>query len=104
MSGAHDAGGVMHAQTHVTFLDQIGFASVHAHAHPNRNLIWPGVASESALGSDRGCDSIGSASKGEKERIALRIDLVAVMLVDRCTQERPALCQHICVALAQEVE
>ena len=55
MPGAHDAGRMMHAQTHiVAFRGQIGFARVQAHANPNRNPFGPGVASESALGVYRG--------------------------------------------------
>jgi hypothetical protein len=56
------------------------------------------------LGFDCSRNGIGRVSKGDKERVALGIDFMAVMLVERCTQKTSALGQHFAVALAQVLE
>src|SRR6516162_8536510 len=91
MSGTHDAGSAMHVQTHVALGRTLRLASVKSHANAHAYPFRPGMAGQGPLGGDCRYHCIGSASKGEKERIALGVDLVAVMLVERCTHQTPAL-------------
>jgi hypothetical protein len=62
------------------------------------------MTGEGTLNSDSRYNCIGGARKGHEEGIALRIDLVAVMLVERCTQEISALGKHVAVVLTQVLE
>src|SRR6266567_7098868 len=57
------------------------------------------MASQGALRGYHCGDSISGTSKGYEESIALRVDLVTMILVERGTQEAPALAEHLCVAL-----
>jgi len=62
------------------------------------------MAGEGALGCHGGVCGIAGTRKNDEEGITLRIDLMAVMLLERCTQKRSALSQHICVALTELLE
>src|SRR5579884_2513910 len=104
MSYAHDASGVMHVQAYVAFRGEFWLARVQPDADMHCHTFWPELASKSTLGGDRSLESIGRTRKSHEEAVPLRIDLVPVPLVERCTQEEAALAQDLWVALAQSLE
>src|SRR5260370_6044459 len=96
---AHDACRLMHAQSHVALSRTLRLAGVQAHAHPHRYSFRPGMGEEGPLASDRCRDGIGGARKGHEERIPLRVNLIAIELEERGTQEGPTSFQEAGVAL-----
>src|SRR6266851_9570283 len=102
--GAHDAGGVMDIQAHIAFGGEFRLARVQAHADTYRHTCWPDVAGESPLGGHSRREGIGGTSKGDEEGIALRVDLVPVILVERRAQQVPRLHQQAGVAVAHLLE
>src|SRR6266702_7614963 len=73
MPSAHDAGRLMHVQSHVARSRTLQLTSVQAHAHLHRHAFWPGMGAEGTLTSDR-------CRKGHEERIPLRVNLKATEL------------------------
>lgn len=79
MTRGHDAGGSVDVQADVLGRLKQRFARVQAHPHAHCVAIGPLLGSELAL-CVYGCrNRIGSAPKDEEERIALVVDLVAVV-------------------------
>jgi hypothetical protein len=58
---------------------------MHAHADAHQLAFCPAMASQGMLRSYRCGDGISGMSEGHEESIALRVDLVPVILVERCT-------------------
>src|SRR6516164_5821056 len=83
MGNAHNASSVMHVQAYIAFKSKLWFASVQAHAHAHCHPIRPGLGEESTLSSYRCRDRFGGMSKGHEEGIALGVDLVSMILVER---------------------
>ena len=81
ITGAHDAGSLMHIQAHITLSRPLWFAGVQPHAH--RYAFRPHMSEKGALASDRSSDGIAGAREGHEEGISLRIDLVTAELEER---------------------
>src|SRR5436305_5129830 len=59
------------------------------------------MGEEGALGGNCRRDGIAGARKGDKEGVALGIDLVAMVSLKGATQQGPALSEHLGVLRAQ---
>src|SRR5438128_73436 len=101
MSGAHDAGGVMHVQSNVAIRRELWLARMQTYAHPDRHALGPGMAHQGTLDSHCCRNRIGGTSKSDKESVTLGVNLLAVILRERCAQQVPALRQHAGVPIAQ---
>src|SRR2546421_7408839 len=101
MASAHDAGSVMHIQTHVAFGGELRLTGVQAHAHAHKHALRPGMRGEGALHFHRCTDRIAGASEGHEEAISLRVDLVAAPRMERGMHQGSILLQDARVALAQ---
>jgi hypothetical protein len=56
------------------------------------------------LGSKGGSESIARTRKGYEEGITLGVNLVTVILMERCAQKEPARFQHVSVAFTCSLE
>ena len=83
VSSVHDACCAVHIQANVAFAGRVGLTGVQTHAHAHGHSLGPGMRGQGTLGIYCCCrDGIAGTSKGYEEGIALRIDLMAVILVE----------------------
>src|SRR6266702_8087536 len=104
VASAHDACGAVDVQADIALGAKLRLTRMQAYAHPHGHTIRPGMESHGSLRIHCCRDGIGGASKGHKEGISLGIDLVAMVLMESCTQQASALGQHVGVALTQTLE
>ena len=94
-------GGPVHAESEVAVLRDRRFARVHSHAHAQVGAIRPLVRGEGALRVRRRRDRILRSAERDEERIALRIDLLPVVFLERRAQDPMVVCARDRVALTQ---
>src|SRR5215211_692208 len=104
MTDGGDARHSMHGETHVPLAGSGRLARVDAHAHPELDTLRPRVRSQPALAGDRRCDRVLCPPEGDEERIALAVDLVPAVLLERLAQDALVLSEGIRIALAQLLE
>src|SRR5215212_9411327 len=61
----------------------------------------PLMPGESALRVERAGDRVFRAREGDEERVALRVDLVSGMALERVAEKRLVCREHVGVAVAQ---
>ena len=78
-----------------------GLARVQAHANPDLNSLRPVVRHERALTLDRSEEGVARARERDEERVALRVDLVSAVSVERLAEQALMVGQHGAVVLAE---
>ena len=99
MTGRGDAGAAVHREPHVAAIVEHRLARVHADANTHLLSVGPHVFHERALCGDGRTDGITCARKDDEERVALRVDLVAVVYCECLAEQATVLCQHFAVLL-----
>ena len=101
MAGRADASGatVLPSRRHGS-ISHRRLTRVDAHAALEIGCLGHRVRGETALAGDRRSDGVPGAPERDKERVTLRIDLIAVMLVERLAQDSPMLVERVPIQLA----
>ena len=100
-----DPRGAVHVDADVVAVGEQRVAGVDAHAHPHRHASRPALRESSAV-----CEAAAAATRtggvveSDEEAVALRVDLVAPVVVERATQDAPMAAQDIRVAVAELVQ
>jgi hypothetical protein len=85
VSSSSNPGAFDDVETDVSVGDPIGLAGVQAHPHTDRPAV------QGALRVQRRGDGVTGARERHEERVALRIDLRAAVLAERCAQQPSVL-------------
>jgi hypothetical protein len=94
----------VHAEPDVAVLAVRRLAGMDAHPDAQLSAVGPFVLRERSLAVD-GCGyGVLGAPEGDEERIALRVDLVAPMGLERLTEESLVLCQRLPVVPAEPLQ
>ena len=80
---AHNACRVMHIDAHVAFGDQRWFTGMQSHTYTHYRALGPGMIRQSALTSYSRRNSIRGTSEGDEEGISLRVNFIAIPLLER---------------------
>ena len=96
MAYGRDTSALVDVRAHVTFIGQQWRASVEAHANTNRS-VCEGVARLS-----RGRQGSGRRGKREEERVALGVDLDAVVARERIANDAAVRGEGIGVSIRSE--
>ena len=86
---------LVHVEADVSLLCQPGLARVQPHPNANRSIR------QRTLAIGRGGNGIRRAGEGDEERIALRVDLDALVLRERRPQTPPMLLQRLAIAVLE---
>ena len=97
-SRAHDV------ETDVTLLVYRGLAGVQSHAHADGFTSWPVRCRMCTLCFDRSRHSVSRAREGEEECVSLGIDLDAVVLTKRATNDSSVRGQDCGIPVAEPLE
>ena len=101
VSGRADPRRTVHVQSDVIILSDLRLAGVDAHPHAHVDALGPTLRGQRALRAHRGGDRVARPHEGDEERVALGVDLVTVVLVERRPQQALMLGQHLGVAATQ---
>jgi hypothetical protein len=71
------------------------------HPHAHVDPLGPVLSGKRPLSGHRGRNCVASAREGDKERVALGVDLAAVVLVERRAQHALMLSERSDIAVAQ---
>jgi len=105
MRGGADAGRSVHGEPDVAvFCDERRLARVDPDADAHLGLRRPRMARERALRVDGGTDRVLRLPKGDEERVALGVDLVATTVLERGSQQPFVVCHHLRVAVSQPAQ
>ena len=102
--GRADARAAVDAHPDIPVATDKRLARVKAHPHANRHAVGPRLGGERPLQLDRRGDRVACARERDEERVALRVDLVAVEPLDRLADQPGMGLKHIVVALAELLE
>ena len=97
VADGRDTRGVMDVQTDVALAAQVRFARMDAHANADGLVVRPRLCGKRALGVGRGLDRACRRREREKERVALRVDLGAVVPSDGLTEDEAMKLQRVAV-------
>ena len=97
MPGGHDPRRPVDAQAVVALVAEARLAGVEPDPHAERGAVRPRVPGEAALARRRGEHGVPRLAEGDEERVALRVDLLPVVLGERCPQNPPVVGQHLAV-------
>ena len=95
VSGGRDPRRPVHVEPDVALIDSKRLARVQTHPHPHR------AARERELRVGRGGHRIGRTREGDEERVALRVDLDALVQLPGIAQRAVVLCEHDGVPVAE---
>ena len=98
---SHDAGGAMDAEAVVALVAEVRLARVQPHADTALGALGPGVLGERALRRDRGQGGVRRLAKGDEERVALRVDLLSLVLCEGGAQDPAVIGEHLAVPVSQ---
>jgi hypothetical protein len=103
-AGAAETRGAHDVEPEVALLADRRLARVQPDPHVHRDPAWPVVRDVRPLHLGRRRDRVARAHEREEERVALRVDLDAVVRGERAAHEPPVIRQHLGVAVAQLLE
>jgi len=89
------------AHPYVSLAADEWLAGVDPHPYTNGDTVGPGLRSERALRRHGGGDRVTRAREGDEERVALRVDLVAVELFNRRAEQPVVRRQNLVVPVAE---
>ena len=87
VAGTSDPCRAMHRETGVTTVGGERLAGVEAHPDVDLDAVGPVVSCERELCLDRREQRVARAREGDEERVALGVDLVSAVRVERRTQQ-----------------
>src|SRR5436305_281413 len=90
----------MDVEADVASLDRRRLAGVDAHAHADLVVARPVVPGERLLRFRRGRDRLGGRCERDEERVALRVDDVAAVAVERSGKDTPVLGEQLRIRVA----
>ena len=93
----------MHREADVALACGGRLAGVDPDPYPNLHPVRPGLGGERPLDRDRRRDRVRGAAEGHEERIALSVDLVAVVRRERLPQQHLVSSEQIAVPLAPDL-
>ena len=99
--GRADPRRAVHVQAHVIVLPDLSLAGVDTHPHAHLDALGPRLGGERPLRAHHRGDRVARPREGDEERVTLRVDLAAVVLVERRPQQPLMLAEHLGVAAAQ---
>ena len=85
MTGAHDAGGVMHVHANVAVCRKLRLARMQPYAYPYGRTRWPDMTGNGALRRHRRRHGVRGPLESHEEPISRRIDLIPVPGLERLT-------------------
>src|SRR6059058_511449 len=91
----------MDGEPEIAVADELGRARVDADPDPELDPRRPPMALDRPLGRHRRQNRVAGAEKGDEERVALRVDLVAPVLLERVAQEPLVFREDAGVPLAE---
>jgi hypothetical protein len=94
----------MHAQADVPLTPDDRLAGVEPHSHGHIDPIGPSVCRESPLCGDRACDSVRRTTKGDEERVALRVHLPAPELREHFAEQAVVLFEDVRITGTESLE
>jgi hypothetical protein len=74
---------------------------VQSHSHPQRDAVGPRLRGQRPLRGYGRCDRIAGPRERDEEGVALRVDLVALELLERRSEQASVRRQDVAVALAE---
>ena len=92
----------MHGVSDVAVVAEVGLTRVQADPHPHAAALGPRVRGDGPLGRDGRGERRPRAREHDEERVALAVDLDAVMRRERAAEELVVLRQHGGVAVTAE--
>ena len=101
VAGGRNTSGLVNAEPDVAILADARLARVQPHPHLDLDPVGPGVRGEITLSIDCRCDSVLASLEGDEERVALGVDLPAVVCRERGSQDALMLGEHVAVDAAQ---
>ena len=99
--GGADPGCAVNGESGVAPVVGDRLTGVQTHSHLDLDALRPGVREERELALDGREHSLARARERNEERVALRIHLVAVVSVERISQQLPVVRQNCGIPLAQ---
>ena len=72
----------MDIQPNVALSSKLRLTRMQTHADSHGDTLLPSMGEEGTLNSNRRRDAIGGARKGDEEGITLRVDLIAMKLLE----------------------
>src|SRR4051794_6167269 len=99
-----DAGGAVDVKANIALAASLGVAGMQPDAGRHADTLGPGMVGEGTLDLDGGLHRVDGAGKGDKEAVALRIDLTAVVRLKDRAQQHTVLSEHIAVAWPKALE
>jgi hypothetical protein len=100
VAGSADPRRSVHVQTDVVMLADLRLAGVDTHAHAHIDALGPTPGGERPLRGHGGGDSVARPPERNEERVALGLNLVTVVRLERRPQQAAMLGKHLGVAAA----
>src|SRR6266516_7725111 len=104
MSGSHDARCSVHIKTDVGPIDHAWVAGVQAHADADFVAVGPRMFCQRSLCLCCGAGGVLCGAKDDEECVALGVDLVAVMRIERSAQHAAVVREQLWVELSRTLE
>ena len=101
---SHHAGRTMNVEPDVVAVEQSRLAGVETHADADRAARRPRVLGERTLSGGRSRDGVRRARECDEERIALGVDLVAVVGAERLPEEAAVRLEQLVVTVTRLVQ
>src|ERR1700736_4783858 len=102
--GPANAGRPMDVYPHVSGLRDARLAGVQPHADSYDCLVGPRMAQNALLCRDRRLQRLACGREGGKDRIPLRVDLLAAFFLNRRADQQSALRQDVRIVVPQLLE
>ena len=101
VAGRGDAGAAVHRKAHVAAVIERRLAGMYSDPNTHLPPVWPRVLNERALCSDRRGNGVAGARKDDEERVALRVDLAASVLLECLAEQAAVLREDLAVPLPE---